>query len=90
MAPVARRPLIDHGTGKDLDGYVWGVKWQSLYPGGQVVEHSDRARRWCDAIGIDFHEAVIEANGHKIALVFSDLQVTPLRAGYTPYVLSDP
>src|SRR5580658_2218683 len=26
--------LIDHAIGADLDGYVWGVKWQSLYPGG--------------------------------------------------------
>jgi len=24
--------LIDFDTGKDLEGYVWGVKWQNLYP----------------------------------------------------------
>lgn len=25
--------LIDHETGVDLDGYVWGVKWHCLLPG---------------------------------------------------------
>jgi hypothetical protein len=29
--------LIDYDTGKDLDGYVWGVKWQALYPGATEV-----------------------------------------------------
>ncbi len=26
--------LIDYATGVDLDGYVWGVNWQALYPAG--------------------------------------------------------
>jgi hypothetical protein len=25
--------LIDYEQGRDLNGYVWGVKWQALYPG---------------------------------------------------------
>jgi hypothetical protein len=29
--------LIEYETGVDLDGYVWGVKWQDLYPGASVV-----------------------------------------------------
>lgn len=35
--------LIDYDTGKDLDGYVWGVRWQVLYPGAKVVPGSKRA-----------------------------------------------
>lgn len=79
--------LIDYATGQDLDGYVWGVKWQDLYPGGKVVPGSERAHRWSDALGIPFHEARIEANGHDITLVFSDLEVTTLDTGYSPFIV---
>ena len=48
--------LINHKTGVDLDGYVWGVKWHCLYPGGQVVVDSTRARAWAQTVGIDFPE----------------------------------
>src|SRR6266496_2903321 len=74
--------LIDYDTGKDLDGYVWGVRWQVLYPGAKVVPGSKRAQRWADALGIDFHEVRIQANGHNITLVFSYIQVTQLPLGY--------
>src|SRR5689334_5876588 len=29
--------LIDYEQGRDLDGYVWGVKWQALFPGMRLV-----------------------------------------------------
>src|SRR5262245_38999128 len=29
--------LIDYDTGRDMDGYVWGVKWQCNYPGAAVI-----------------------------------------------------
>jgi len=38
--------LIDVSTGIDLDGYVWGVKWQALYPGFAFVPDSELARSW--------------------------------------------
>ena len=79
--------LIDYATGEGLDGYVWGVKWQCLYPGGKVLPESERARRWSDALGIPFHEVRIETNGHNITLVFSDLEVTRLDTGYTPFIV---
>jgi len=79
--------LIDHATGKDLDGYVWGVKWQCLYPGGRVVAESERARRWSGAVGIPFYEVVIGTNGHNITLVFSDLEVSTVPPGYAPFVV---
>jgi hypothetical protein len=78
--------LIDHESGKDLDGYVWGVKFQALYPGGKLLEESEKADKWARAVGIPFHEAVIEGNGHRIVLIFSDLVVTRgLQAGYSPF-----
>lgn len=77
--------LIDHETGKDLDGYVWGVKWQVLYPGMRLLDQSDIADRWSHELSRPFHEAVIEGNGHRIALVFSDLTVTSVRSGYAPF-----
>jgi hypothetical protein len=79
--------LIEFETGRDLDGYVWGVRWQELYPGAKVVAGSKRARRWTLAIGIDFHEVRIVANAHTITIVFSELDVSELAEGYVPFVI---
>lgn len=78
--------LIDHETGVDLDGYVWGVKWHALYPGARLLPESEVTRRWSKAVGIDFHEARIETNAHHLALIFSDLQVSEVPTGYAPFV----
>lgn len=81
--------LIDYETGVDLDGYVWGVNWQVLYPGMKLLPPSPETEKWSAGVGIPFHEAVIETNGHNISLVFSDLVVTTVRPGYTPFVVPD-
>lgn len=67
--------LTSYDTGVDLDGYVWGVKWQLLYPGATVITDSPTARQWATAVGIDFHEVRIQTNAHDLTLVFSDLNV---------------
>ncbi|MFI0718330.1 hypothetical protein [Streptomyces sp. NPDC021224] len=77
--------LIDHETGVDLDGYVWGVKWHGLYPGATILPESETTRRWRQAVGIDFHEVRLETNAHSLTLVFSDLQVTQVPIGYAPF-----
>jgi hypothetical protein len=81
--------LITHESGRELDGYVWGVNWQELYPGGQVVADSKRAARWTEAIGIPFHEIRVEANAHDIRLVAADLTVSVLSLGYAPFVVKE-
>ncbi len=77
--------LIDDPTEMDRDGYVWGVKWQALYPGAQIVEASEAATQWSEALGIQFHEVLIETNGHNLTLVFSELQMSQVGPGYTPF-----
>ncbi|WP_326692257.1 MULTISPECIES: hypothetical protein [unclassified Streptomyces] len=77
--------LIDHETGVDLDGYVWGVKWHCLYPGAKVLPESEATRRWSREVGIDFHEVLIETNAHRLTLTFSDLQVSKVAIGYAPF-----
>ena len=79
--------LIDHATGQDLDGFVWGVNWQELYPGMTVVSPSSRTQRWADGVGIDFHEVRIETNSQLITLVFSGLVVTEVPPGYAPFTV---
>lgn len=81
--------LIDHEQGRDLDGYVWGVKWQELYPGMKLVPDSADAQRWSREVGIPFHEAVIRANAQELSLVFSDLSVQRVTSGYAPFVVPD-
>src|SRR5262249_23945219 len=81
--------LVDYEQGRDLDGYVWGVKWQALYPGINLLPDSADAERWSRALGLPFHEAVIETNGHNLSLVFSDLAVQTVSPGHAPFVLPD-
>jgi hypothetical protein len=66
-------------------GFVWGVKYQELYPGGRVNAESDLARRWSEAVGVEFHEVLIETNCQKITLVASDAEVTEVNEGYAPF-----
>ena len=68
---------------------MWGVKWQAIYPGMQLVSPSAEATRWTEALGVPFHEVSIETNGHNINLVFSDLSVRQVASGYTPFTVPD-
>lgn len=70
--------LIEFETGVELDGYVWGVNWQCLYPGATLIADSPTAQSWTEAIGIDFHEVRFETNVHDFTLVFSDLHIEEL------------
>ncbi|MEU9297628.1 hypothetical protein [Streptomyces sp. NPDC048266] len=78
--------LIDHKTGVDVDGYVWGVKWHALYPGAKLLPESEATRRWAKALGIDFHKVRMETSAHNVTLLFSDLQVSQVPVGYAPFV----
>jgi hypothetical protein len=79
--------LIDYEQGKDLDGYVWGVNWQLLYPGMKLIQDSAEAAQWASDLDIPFYEVSIEANGHHLRLIFSDLTVDTLEAGHYPFVI---
>lgn len=88
--------LLDYDAAIEsgVDGYVWGVNYHDLYPGISLVEESTEAAEWADRLGIPFHEAVLETNGHHIELVFSDLVVTKIGPGFAPFAIplegSDP
>jgi len=73
--------LIDPQQGSDLDGFVWGVRWQALYPGMKLAADSADAARWSRELGMTFHEANIQTNVQNISLVFYDLTVTTVSAG---------
>lgn len=79
--------LIAHETGRELDGYVWDVKWQALYPGMRLLDVSEDADMWSQELSMPFYEAVIEASGHRIALVFLDLSVATAEPGYAPFTV---
>jgi hypothetical protein len=69
------------------EGYVWGVKWQGLYPGIRLLPGTAEAREWSEQLGRPFHEVLIETNGHNISLVFSDLEVAKTDPGHVPFVV---
>jgi hypothetical protein len=80
--------LIDYDQGVDLDGFVWGVKWQCLYPGGRLVSDSTEAAAWSENVGIEFHEVSIETNAQTIALVFSGFEMTKVDPGESPFTVT--
>jgi len=55
----------------------------------KLVADSMEAGRWSRALDLPFHEATVETNGHNIRLLFSDLSVDTVHAGYAPFVLPD-
>jgi hypothetical protein len=65
---------LEDADGQQL-GYVWGVRWQNLYPGGDVVDDSSRAADWTVKVGMKFCEVSIEANAHNIRLVYSGISI---------------
>jgi hypothetical protein len=73
--------LTEYDSGKDLDGYVWGVNWSLLYPGWTLHLPSERAARWTERVGVECHEVQIESNAYDITLIFADLLVTKLSDG---------
>jgi hypothetical protein len=82
--------LLDYDSylaADDLDGYVWGVDWQLLYPGFSLLDQSAEADQWSADLAIPFHEARIETNGHDVSLVFSDLRVDRVAPGHSPFVV---
>jgi hypothetical protein len=52
-----------------------------------MIPASPTARHWSEALGLDFHEVRIETNGHNLSLVFSDLVVTEVGAGFSPFTV---
>ena len=78
--------LLDYEAGKDLDGFVWGVKWSQLYPGWELLSESDRARDWSRRLALDMHEVTIQSTVHSISLVFSTLVVRRLSAYVDPNI----
>ncbi|MEV0029866.1 hypothetical protein [Nocardia sp. NPDC050793] len=79
--------LVDYEIGRELDGYVWGVRWQCLYPGAKLRRDSDEAATWSARLGLPFHEAEIMANGHNLSLIFADLEVDTVAAGQAAFVV---
>ncbi len=70
----------------DVDGYVWGVKWQH-FENGVVVSESPAASGWSKSVGIRFHEVRIVTNGHNLRLVFSDLTSSVVEPGHSPFTV---
>lgn len=79
--------LIDFEQGRELDGLVWGVRWQVLYPGATLLPGTVETEMWSARLGRPVHEAMIETNVHAISLIFSDLSVDRVEPGYSPFAV---
>ncbi|MGM1060086.1 YxiG-like protein [Saccharothrix sp. Mg75] len=79
--------LLDIEQDGGPEGYVWGVRWQVLYPGAKLLPGTAETGAWSDRLGLPFHEAVIEANAHTLSLVFSDLVVDRVEPGHSPFTV---
>lgn len=79
--------IHEHDVTRDSAGFVWGVNCQILYPGANVVPDSARAAEWSEKVGIPFCEVRVTGNAQEIAVIFSELAVEEIEAGYAPYVV---
>lgn len=70
-------------------GFVWGVKWHCLYPALTLVADPERTDDWASALGIPFHEARAQTEANDISRLFSDLVVSAVGPGWTPFVAED-
>lgn len=77
--------LLSTAESEGVDGYVWGVNWQCIYPNAIVVTDSERASEWTHSTGRDFHEVLVETNCQVIKLVFSDFSVAALDVASSPF-----
>jgi len=68
----------DYPYKDDPDGFVWGVRWASAYPGLSYIEGSPVARSWADRLGVEMHEVVIETNAFALSLVFHEFRYEAL------------
>jgi hypothetical protein len=55
----------------------------------KLLPDSAEARRWSRELGLPFHEATIETNGHNLSLVFSDLTMLAVEPGRARFVVPD-
>jgi len=89
---VWARSLDDRLISGDVEelprSYVWGVRSQQLYPGFALIEDSSVAKRWTHEMGFPLRQVIVETNGHTLDLVFSDLVVSPVEPGYSPFRLT--
>jgi hypothetical protein len=53
------------------------------------LSESADAECWSRSLGIPFHAAVIETNGHNLTLIFADLIIEVVATGYAPFVVPD-
>ncbi|MEO8095211.1 MAG: hypothetical protein ABI632_09790 [Pseudolysinimonas sp.] len=73
-----------------VNGWVWGTRFGDMYPGATMIERSDDAERWTEALGIPFYEVVVEAPPIRVRLVFSDLVVERAEPGESPFTVERP
>ena len=79
--------LIEMTPTAGVEGFVWGARWQPFYPGGLAIRGSRLAKRWKKSMGITMSEVRIQAGAHNLTLIFSDLVVSEVPPGYTPFAV---
>ncbi|MEU9859699.1 hypothetical protein AB0D99_02420 [Streptomyces sp. NPDC047971] len=86
-AEVWKRALDDGTIGQEADAEPEGSAWDEAWhrsPGAEVAPPSDAARRWSQALGIDFHDVFLRTDVYRLNLLFSELLVTEVPHPTTP------
>jgi hypothetical protein len=56
------------------DGFIWGVRWASAYPGTTYVDNGAGARKWSALLERPMHEVLVKTNAYSLRLIFADLR----------------
>jgi hypothetical protein len=77
----------DYPEKDDPDGFIWGVRYSSAYPGLTYVAGGEHARVWAARLGRPMHEVLIETEAFRLRLVFADVRYAYLGTLDAPAVM---
>ena len=64
----------DYPEQDDPNGFIWGVRYSTAYPGLTYVEQGERAQHWSAQLGRLMHEVTVETEAFHLRLVFAELR----------------
>jgi hypothetical protein len=75
----------DYPQKEDPDGFIWGVRYSTAFPGLIYVENGDKASYWSKLLKREMHEVTLETEAFHLRLIFAEVRYRFL--GYEPEVV---
>ena len=64
----------DYPDQQEPDGFIWGVRYSTAYPGLRYIDNGERAEHWSQLMNRTMHEVIIETEAFQLLLIFADVR----------------